>query len=281
MRLGRASLDFLAFYLYNLVFVKFSPLMERLLERPSCQRLDPLTRLGAAAVLIAGLLLVDKAMALALFALPIVLVAILARFPFRHAAMMVLALWPILFFTLLLHGFARPSSGQALLSYAGLTITTAGLARGGLFAARLVLFVFVSRLVLYVGSGEEYARAFGRLLSPLRRFRLPIGEVELILGMAFRLIPILEREAGRLVLAKRARGQAATWSGKLRQLPAILVPLFVGAFRHADALAIAMEARGFAIGAPRSAYVETRFRPLDGLVLAMMTGLAAAAIALS
>jgi energy-coupling factor transport system permease protein len=252
-----------------------------ILERPFLHGLDARTKLGAAAVLIAGLLLADKPVALALYAVLIALAAVLARFPLRLAAAVTLALWPILVITLLVHGFVGPPAGETLMSYAGLCLTTTGLAQGGIFAARLVLFVFISRIVLHVGSGEEYARALGRLLSPLRRLRLPVGEVQLILGVAFRLIPILEREASRLALAKRARGEARNWVGKMRQLPAILVPLFVGAFRHADGLAIAMEARGFAVGVPRSSYIEAHFRWLDALVLALVTGIAAVAITVS
>ena len=159
------------------------------LKKPSLQSLDARTKLGAAAILIAGLLLVNKPIALALFAALIISAAILVRFPFVLAASAAIALWPVLLLTLLIHGLANPSTGRILVSYANLSITTTGLTQGGLFAIRLILFIFISRIVLYIGSGEEYARAFAKVFSPLRRFRLPIGEIELILGIAFRLIP--------------------------------------------------------------------------------------------
>jgi energy-coupling factor transport system permease protein len=143
-----------------------------------------------------------------------------------------------------------------------------------------MFFVLISRIALHIGRGEEYARALAKLLSPLRRFRLPTGEIELVLGVAFRLIPILEREAGRLMLARRAHGTVSGWIGKIRQLPAILVPLFVGAFRRADTLAVSMEARGFAIGSPRSSYVQAHFGLLDLLVLLLVAAVSVAAIVL-
>lgn len=251
------------------------------MKNPLLQRLDPRTKLAAAAIVIGGLLWVDKAIGLALFAILIVTAAILAHFPLRYAVFAGFALWPLLAITLLVHGLANPSSGEILASFWGFSITTTGLERGALFAVRLLLFIFISRIVLYIGSGESYARALGRLCSPLRRFRLPIGEMELIIAIAFRLIPILEHETGRLVLARRARGAATNWVGKLRQLPAILVPLFVGAFRRADALAIAMEARGFVVGAPRSSYAQTYFAALDFLILILVAGITILAIAFS
>ena len=251
------------------------------MERSPLQGLDPRIKLTAAGILIIGLLLVNTAVSLALFAVLIILIAFLARFPFRLAAVAGLALWPLLLLTLLVHGLANPSAGQIIVAVGGLKLTSAGLIRGAVFAARLLLFIFISRLVLHIGTGEEYARALGRLFSPLRRFRLPVGEMELIIGIAFRLIPILEREIGRLLLARRARGLAVNWIGKLRQLHAILIPLFVGAFRRADALAIAMESRGFMVGAPRSSYRVAHLRPLDGLAFLVVLGTTALAIALS
>jgi energy-coupling factor transport system permease protein len=251
------------------------------LDNLPLQRLDPRIKLTAAAILIVGLLVVDSALSLVIFASLIISAALLARFPIRLVAMASLALWPLLLLTMLIHGFASPSSGRVLLTLWSLNLTTTGLARGAIFAARLICFVFISRLVLHIGTGEEYARALGRIFSPFRRFRLPVGEMELVIGIAFRLIPILEREIGRLLLARRARGLAVSWIGKLRQLHAILIPLFVGAFRRADALAVAMEARGFVVGAPRSAFKIAYFKPLDGVVLLVVIGTTIAAIALS
>ncbi len=251
------------------------------MERSPLQELDPRIKLIAAGILITGLLLVDRAVSLALFGLLIVLTASLARFPFRLAAVAGLALWPLLILTILVHGLANPSAGQTLVAFGGLKLTTAGLTQGAIFATRLIFFIFISRLILHIGTGEEYARALGRLFSPFRRFRLPVGEMELVVGIAFRLIPILEREIGRLLLARRARGLAVNWIGKLRQLHTILIPLFVGAFRRADALAIAMEARGFVVGAPRSSYKVAYLKPLDGLALIVVLGTTILAIALS
>ena len=251
------------------------------MSQPLAFSLDARTKLGVAAILIMGLLLVDDAIALAVFCGLLIIMAAFAQVSFRIVVLAWLALWPVLLLTVLIHGLVAPSSGRILVSFGGLTMTTAGLSRGVLFAFRFMLFVFISRLALHIGRGEEYARALARLLSPLRRFRLPVGEIELVLGVAFRLIPILEREAGRLILAHRARGIVTGWVGKIRQLPAILVPLFIGAFRRADALAIAMEARGFAVGAPRSSYIQAHFGLLDLLALAFAVGGTALAIVLS
>ncbi len=251
------------------------------MSQPLVFALDARTKLGVAAVLIMGLLLVDDAIALAIFAALLIVTGAFARVPFRLVVLAWLALWPVLLLTVLIHGLIGPSSGQILAHLGGLTITTGGLSRGVLFAFRFMLFVFISRLALHIGRGEEYGRAVAKLLAPLRRFRLPVGEIELVLSVAFRLIPILEHEAGRLILANRARGIVTGWVGKIRQLPALLVPLFVGAFRRADALAIAMEARGFAVGAPRSSYIRAHFGLLDLLALAFAVGGTALAIVLS
>ncbi|MFH1010124.1 MAG: energy-coupling factor transporter transmembrane component T [bacterium] len=243
--------------------------------------LEPRTKLAVAAIFISGLLLVDEMLGLVPIVAAILLMAILARLPVRSTLVGLAGFCPLLFVTVFIHALTTAPAEGNLVRSTLLPLTVAGLSRGAFFAVRFILFVLVSRVILALGSTEEYARALGRLFSPLRRLRLPVGETELVLGIALRLIPTLETEANRLLLARQARGLAQGWVGRIRQLPVILVPLFIGAFRHADALAVAMEARGFAIGVTRSSYTETHFRALDLIVLILAVGTMALALALS
>jgi energy-coupling factor transport system permease protein len=248
---------------------------------PSLRKLDARTKLAVAAMFITGLLLVDKFIALLPVVAFLVAAMVILRIPARSVFMGLVGLCPLLVLTVLFHGMMGGSPNGKVVASTIFSLSGAGLVRGGFFAIRLVVFVFVSRVALFLGSGEEYGRALGRLLSPLRHLRLPVGETELVLGIAFRFIPTLEQEANRLLLARRARGTARSWVGRIRQLPAILVPLFVGAFRRADALAIAMESRGFAVGVSRSSFIETHFRFLDLAVLISGAGITVLSILLS
>lgn len=100
----------------------------------------------------------------------------------------------------------------------------------------------------------------GKLLNPLNKLHLPVHEVAMIMSIALRFIPILLEETDKIMKAQIARG-ADFESGNIIQrakaMIPILVPLFVSAFRRANDLAMAMEARCYHGGEGR-----TRMKPL-------------------
>jgi energy-coupling factor transporter transmembrane protein EcfT len=72
---------------------------------------------------------------------------------------------------------------------------------------------------------------------------------------AYQAVPRLASDLMTIVGARRLRG-VRPWH------PRILIGLLVRAIRHADQLAIAMDARGFR-NAARTSYREERLTPLD------------------
>ena len=77
----------------------------------------------------------------------------------------------------------------------------------------------------------------------------------MLMSIALRFVPTLLEEADKTMRAQMARG-ADFESGNLlrraRAMVPLMVPLFVSAFRRADELALAMEARCYS-GAARAA----------------------------
>ena len=104
-----------------------------------------------------------------------------------------------------------------------------------------------------------------RLLSPLKRFKLPVQEFALMMTIAIRFIPLLLEEADRIRKAQIARG--ARFDGniiqRIRSLIPLIIPLFISAFRKADDLALAMEARCYKIGKERTSFNLLKFRITD------------------
>lgn len=90
---------------------------------------------------------------------------------------------------------------------------------------------------------------------------------------AFQAIPRLAQDLIALREARRIRGLRASWH------PRILVGLLVLAIRHADRLAVAMDARGFGSG-PRTRYRAVRWSVLDGALLGAGAALLVAALVL-
>ena len=105
-------------------------------------------------------------------------------------------------------------------------------------------------------------------------------ELALTATIALRLIPLLADEAARIRNAQLARGAATRgpWSRRLKDIGAILIPLFVAAFTRAERLADEMEARGYRGTEGRTRFRQQRFGRLDWAVSAGCAVFSAAAV---
>jgi energy-coupling factor transport system permease protein len=113
--------------------------------------------------------------------------------------------------------------------------------------------------------------ALEKLLRPLRIIRVPTQDLAVMVSMALRFVPTFQEEYHRMKTARLARGGDMKGKGLLRKLKtviSIVVPLILSAFRRADDLAAAMEARGYARG-PRTTLRELRMRGMDFAALAV------------
>ncbi len=126
-----------------------------------------------------------------------------------------------------------------------------GFARGCFFAIRILLLVLSSLLVTYTTTSTQLTDALAGFLRPLRCLRIPVDDIATVFSLALRFIPVTAEEFGRVYDAQWARGAAFSEGGLWRRLRAwqtVLIPLFVGLFRRADILSVAMDARCY--GAP-------------------------------
>ena len=86
------------------------------------------------------------------------------------------------------------------------------------------------------------------LLYPLKLIGVPVRDVAMILGVAIQFIPTFSEEAEAIRKAQTARGarfESRKLSEKAKSVVPLVVPVFLAAFRRADELAMAMEARGY------------------------------------
>ena len=141
-----------------------------------------------------------------------------------------------------------PGGCTPLATLGPLAITAEGLARGIGYVARLLAMSSAGVVVLVTTRPAD-------LFGALRRLRVPHA-VALVLSTTAELVPLLARELEVVLDAQRARALKA--SGFRAVVPAA-VPVFVGAFERMGRLAIAMEARGFGAGVPRTSYRTSAF----------------------
>ena len=233
-------------------------------------RLDPRTKILLTVALIVAVFLCDGFLG---FAAVLGFVLLAARVSGIGARFLVRGLKPVAFIvavTFLLNVFFQ-SEGTPLFSWKFITVTDLGLRRAAFLAVRLVLLIVASQLLTLTTSAISLTDGMESLMRPLTRLRFPAHEIAMMMSIALRFIPTLMEEADKIMKAQMARG-ADFESGNLfrraRAMVPLLVPLFVSAFRRADELAMAMEARCYHGGEGR-----TRMRVLrygrDDLIAAL------------
>lgn len=155
-------------------------------------------------------------------------------------------------------------------------IVASGWLAGVAVAARLVLLVWASLLLMALSTPAELSEGLRRLFSPLGRLGLPVRDFATSLSIALRFMPLLSEELRAVRAAQASRGAAFEDAGLVRRLRAyggLMVPVLVGLFRRADRLAAAMEARCYGASGEPTSLVERRFSAGDGAVL--LVGVAA------
>ncbi|MFB5083291.1 energy-coupling factor transporter transmembrane component T family protein [Symbiobacterium thermophilum] len=186
---------------------------------------------------------------------------------------------PILIFlviTALFNLFLTP--GEELFRIGPAVATREGLRLVAVTSTRLLLLVTIASILTLTTSPIRLTDGLEMMLRPLRPIGVPAHELALMMTIALRFIPTLAEEADRIMRAQQARGASfATGSlvSRIRSLVPVLVPLFVAAFRRADELATAMEARGYRGGEGRTRMKELTFTARDAVALVVLIGFVA------
>ncbi len=175
----------------------------------------------------------------------------------------------ILIFTLVIHLFFT-RGGVVLFELGFLRIESEGLFTGLFMAVRIMLLISLTSLLTLTTSPIQLTDGLEYLLNPFRRFGLPAHELAMMMTIALRFIPTLLEEAEKIMKAQQARGadfESGSIFRRAKSLVPLLVPLFLSAFRRADDLAMAMEARCYRGGEGRTRMKELHFLSRDWLAL--------------
>jgi energy-coupling factor transport system permease protein len=136
--------------------------------------------------------------------------------------------------------------GRVLLNFWIVTITLDGLFFSAKMALRLIFLVMGTTLVTLTTTPMSLTDGMESLMSPLKAVKFPVHDVAIIMNIALRFIPSLMEEIDKIMMAQKARGAAFDTGGLIARAKAllpVLIPLFVSAFRRADELALALDAR--------------------------------------
>lgn len=151
----------------------------------------------------------------------------------------------IILFTAFINLFM--TSGEHVLLHVGfVTITLEGLLLAIKMCVRLVLLIIGSSILTLTTTPIQLTDAIEYILKPFKKIGVPAHEIAMMMTIALRFIPTLLDETDKIMKAQQARGadfDTGNLVQKAKALIPILVPLFISAFRRAEELAMAMEAR--------------------------------------
>ena len=246
-------------------------------------RLDPRTKLIATVALIAIVFVVQGFAGFALIAAFVLACAASTKI---HLKFLFKGLKPLLFiilFTFILNLFFQ-TGGTPLVVLGPVKITDMGLRLASFMAVRLILLVVCSQLLTLTTSPIALTDGLETLFRPLQAIRFPAHEIAMMMSIALRFIPTLMDEADKIMKAQKARGanfETGSIIARAKAMVPLLVPLFVGAFRRAEELALAMDARCYRGGAGRTRMKQLRFGRIDLLAALALLALLAGVIALN
>ena len=228
-------------------------------------RLDPRTKILSTLLLIIAVFLANTAVGYAALCAMVLFIILISGLPFMLVLKSVKPLLFIIVLTLVLHAVMGQGE-HVLYQWKFIKVTEEGLQLGVQMAMRLILLLMISSILTFTTSPIVLTDGIEALLSPFRVIGVPAHELAMMMTIALRFIPTLMEETDRIIKAQTARG--ADFSGgnllvRAKNMLPILVPLFISAFRRADDLAVAMEARCYRGGEGRTRMHQLAYRSGD------------------
>ena len=235
----------------------------------SLHRLDPRVKFIGTFLFLISLFVADSFWGYVLATCFLGGIILLSKVPVKFMVKGLKPLFIILLITVAFNLFLIP--GKEVWSLGFLTITVEGIQQAVKIGIRLIYLVMGSSVMTLTTTPNQLTDGLERILRPLNRIRVPVHEISMMMSIALRFIPILMEETDKIMKAQIARG-ADFETGK-NMIP-LLVPLFISAFRRADDLAMAMEARCYHGGDHRTQMKPLIYQRKDyvayGIVLAYL-----------
>ncbi len=216
-------------------------------------RMDPRAKILCTMIFIVAIFLANNLYSYLLVAAFTLGTISISGVPMKMVWKAIKPLWVILVFTMMIHILTTP--GTEIFSWKFIHISEEGVRNGIIMTLRLVFLIAFSSLLTYTTSPIVLTDGIEALLMPFRRFGVPAHELAMMMTIALRFIPTLLEETDRIMKAQSSRGadfvNGNLWQRAKNMIP-LLVPLFISAFRRADDLATAMEARCYRGGEGRT-----------------------------
>ncbi len=230
-------------------------------------RLDPRVKIAGTLLYMVALFFTNSLVGWILAIGSLAAVTGLSRVPVGKMLRGVRAIW-ILILVMVVCNLLFTQTGDVLFARGILSITTVGIRDAVVYTLRLICLVMGASVMTLTTSPSALTDGLARALRPFARIGIPVGEIAMMMSIALRFIPILGEEAEKIKRAQLARGADFDDGGifrRARGLIPLVVPLFVSAFRRAEDLAMAMDARCYRGGVGRTQLHPLTYARRDAL----------------
>lgn len=237
-------------------------------------KLDARTKILATIIYIAALFLAKGIVGYGLCILLLIGIIKLCKVPFKMMLSGLKSIIAIIIFTVVLNMlFIR--TGQVVFALGIVKVTMDGIIISAKLCIRLVMLVLGSSVLTLVTSPIALTEGIEALLKLTKKIGVPAHEIAMMMSIALRFIPTLIDELDKIKKAQMARGADFDTGGlvaKAKSMIPLLVPLFVSAFRRADELAMAMEARCYRGDVNRTKMRQLKYGKNDFIAYGIVVG---------
>ena len=237
-------------------------------------KLDPRTKLFGTLVFIISVFLFHSIAGYAVATVFLAGMILISTVPVKFIFKGLKAIFMILLITMVFNIFLTP--GEALVSFGIFKITKEGLSMAVRMAIRLVYLVIGSSLMTLTTTPNQLTDGLEKSLRPLNKIHVPVHEIAMMMSIALRFIPILLEETDKI--ARGADFENGNLIQKVKNMVPLLVPLFISAFRRANDLAMAMEARCYHGGDNRTQMKPLKYKKRDHIAYLILFAYLAVAI---
>ncbi|MGD6818687.1 energy-coupling factor transporter transmembrane component T family protein [Metabacillus sp. 113a] len=235
-------------------------------------KLDPRSKLLLVFLFVFIVFLANNILTYAILGLFTLFVVSLSKLPPRFLASGLKPILWIILFTFVLHIFLT-KEGPVLFQFSFLSVHEGGLRQGIFISLRFLYLILMTTLLTLTTTPIEVTDGMENLLDPFKKMKLPVHELALMMSIALRFIPTLTDETDKIMKAQMARGvdfSSGPIAKRVQSIVPLLVPLFISAFKRAEELATAMEARGYQGGEGRTKYRQLKWDRQDSFLMVLL-----------
>jgi len=227
-------------------------------------RLDPRVKLVGTLIYIIALFSTKNLFGYLIATVFIVCMISISKVPFKFMIKGLKSIMVLVLITVIFNMFMVP--GEVIFSIGKFSVSKEGIITAFTMALRLFYLIIGSSVMTLTTTPNQLTDGLETLLNPLKKLHVPVHEVSMMMSIALRFIPILLEETDKIMKAQMARGadfDSGNIIKKAKSLIPLLVPLFISAFRRANDLAMAMEARCYRGGDSRTKMKPLKYKAQD------------------